>query len=110
MRNETGYSVYSKVEEASVDLIASALPELSSGDVRTTPMPEGGTFHFAREFDELRALSLEETTKIGDLRRRLRALSFPPYRNAYYTEGGRRVYVDIALEDAASLSEGEGSD
>ncbi len=108
-RSETGYSLYAKLEKASVELIGSALPDLLTGEVRTSPMPEGGSFHFAREFDELCALSLDETVKVGDLLRRLRALSFPPYRNAYYTEGGRRVYVDIALEEGA-LPDGEGSD
>lgn len=58
-----------------------------------------GNFHFAREFDELCAFSLNETVKIGDLLRRLRALSFPPYRNAYYLVEGKRVCADISLDE-----------
>lgn len=96
---ETGKSLYAKLEEASVELIGTVFTELLTGEVHTSPMPEGGTFHFAREFDELCALSLDETVKVGDLLRRLRALSFPPYRNAYFMEGGRRVYVDISLDE-----------
>jgi len=96
---ETGKSLYAKLEEASVELIGTVFTELLTGEVLTSPMPEGGTFHFAREFDELCALSLDETVKVGDLLRRLRALSFPPYRNAYFMEGGRRVYVDISLDE-----------
>ncbi|NLD97929.1 MAG: formyl transferase [Synergistaceae bacterium] len=96
---ETGKSLYAKLEEASVELIGTVFSELLAGEILTSPMPEGGTFHFAREFDELCALSLDETVKVGDLLRRLRALSFPPYRNAYFMEGGRRVYVDISLDE-----------
>jgi len=65
-------------------------------------MPDGGSFHLAREFDELCSLSLEETTSVGDLLRRLRALSFPPYKNAFYMEGDKRVYVDIVLTEGDS--------
>ena len=97
-------SRYVMPAEVSVELIGTVFPELLTGEVHTSPMPEGGTFHFAREFDELCVLSLNETVKVGDLLRRLRALSFPPYRNAYFMEGGRRVYVDISLdEDEPSL-------
>ena len=71
-----------------MELIGTVFTELLTGEVLTSPMPEGGTFHFAREFDELCALSLDETVKVVDLLRRLRALSFPPYRNAYFMEGG----------------------
>jgi methionyl-tRNA formyltransferase len=96
---ETGGSLYAKQEKTSVDLIGSVLPHLLSGEISTFPMPEGGTFHLVSEFVELCAISSDETVKVGDLFRRLRALSFPPHKNAYLVVGGKRVYFDISLEE-----------
>jgi methionyl-tRNA formyltransferase len=94
---DTGKTLYAKLEEASVALVKDVFPSLLKGEIRTTPMPEGGTFHFAREFDDLCALSLEETVSTEAFLRRLRALSFPPYKNAYFMDNGKRVYVDITM-------------
>ena len=97
---DTGKALYSKLEEASVDLIKEVFPTLLYGEIRKTPMPEGGTFHFAREFDDLCSFSLDDTVNVGAFLRRLRALSFPPYKNAYFLDGhGNRVYMDIVLSE-----------
>ena len=77
---ETGSSLYTKLEKMSVELIGTVFPSLLTGEIRPSPMPEGGTFHFASEFDGLCALSLDETLNVGDFLRRLRASkSFNPH-------------------------------
>lgn len=94
---DTGLSLYEKLEEASAKLIGDTFPSLLAEEIHTTPMPEGGTFHCALDFEALCALSPEENLTVENFLRRLRALSFPPYKNAYFLAGEKKVYLDITM-------------
>lgn len=94
---DTGLSLYEKLEEASAKLIGDSFPSLLAENIHTIPMPEGGTFHCTKDFEVLCALSPEENLTFENFLRRLRALSFPPYKNAFLLAGGKKVYVDINL-------------
>lgn len=96
---ETGKTLYVKLEEASVSLIEEEFPRFMKGEISSLPMPEGGTYHESSEFRQLCSISLDETIKVEELLRRLRALSFPPYKNAYINVEGKRVFVDISFSD-----------
>jgi len=56
-----------------------------------------GTTHYQRELEDLCELKMGENIKIGDFLERLRALSYPPYRTAYFERYGRKYYVEINI-------------
>lgn len=97
---ETGKSLYSKLERASAALLEEWLPILMSGCFPTRPMPQGGSCHRADEFAALCAIDPEAPTTAGELIRRLRALEFPPYRNAHFVGTAQPLFLNIAVSQA----------
>lgn len=95
--HDTGKSLYAKLQQASVLLLEEHFDSLL-GETLPSCRAEGvGSCHRVRDMKELCRLDLEEEMPVGQLLDRLRALSFPPYRNAYFVKDGKRVYVDISL-------------
>ena len=95
---ETGKSLYSKLERASAELLKEWLPVLMTGRFPTRPMPRGGSHHRAEEFAALCAIDPEAPTTAGELFRRLRALEFPPYRNASFTSKHKQFSISVRIE------------
>lgn len=96
---ETGKSLYKKLMEASVSLIGESFSLLLEEEIPSFPMPEGGTFHLSRDFEDLCSISTGELMDTDAFIRRLQALSFPPYKNAYFINGGKRIFIDINLSE-----------
>lgn len=94
---DTGLTLYRRLEKASVSLIRDAWPVLRERSMEGKPMESGGTEHRVSEMKELCRLDLDEVNSLGRFIDRLRALSFPPYRNAYFVHDGRRFYVEIKI-------------
>lgn len=94
---ETGKSLYSKLERASAALLEEWLPVLMTGCFPTRPMPQGGSCHRADEFAALCAIDPEAPTTAGELIRRLRALEFPPYRNAHFVGNAQPLFLNVAV-------------
>lgn len=96
--HDTGKSLYGKLEKASVTLISNIWPDLISGEIMEFPPPEGGSVHRASEMKTLSRLHLNENSSLGSFIDRLRALTFPPYKNAYFVHEGKRYYVEISIQ------------
>ena len=94
---DTGASLYEKLDEASVTLMRAIWTTLRERPIEGYPMGDGGSEHKTREMKALWRLDLDEIAPLGVFLDRLRALTFPPYRNAYFVYGGRRYYVDIKI-------------
>ena len=96
---DTGESLYRKLEHASFELFRRTWPKLRTGDVSPRPQSrEGGTVHRVDEVEAIDAIDLDASYRARDLIDVLRARTFPPHRGAYFTAGGRRIYVRIQLE------------
>lgn len=96
--HDTGKSLYEKLEKASVTLINNKWPDLISGEIIEFPPTEGGSVHRASEMNTLSRLHLNENSSLGNFIDRLRALTFPPYKNAFFVHDGKRYYVEISIQ------------
>lgn len=96
--DDTALNLYERLEEAQIEQFKDVWPLIREGTAQTTNQdPKEGSYHRKRDFVELWKLNLSQTTKVGDLIDRLRALTFPPYRNAYFEKNGEKYYVDIQI-------------
>lgn len=94
--DDTGKSLYERLEDKLVELFKENWEAIRTGTVETTEQPEScGTHHYRREFIDECELDLEDQVTAGEFIDRLRALTFPPYRNAYFTREGETYYVDL---------------
>ncbi|MDC0303435.1 dTDP-4-amino-4,6-dideoxyglucose formyltransferase [Flavobacteriales bacterium] len=97
---DTSGTVYPRIIQAEYDLLDEWFMPMLTGKYETF-LPVGkGNLNYKKDYYALQELDLEETTKTGDLINRLRALTHPPYKNAYYVdeETGDRLYVSVEVK------------
>lgn len=93
---DTGRDLYDQLVDQMFSLFKETWPQIRDGKVEVTPQDAGqGTFHCRKEFVDLWEIDCDETVRAGDLLDRLRALTFPPYWNAYTTINGERYYYRL---------------
>lgn len=96
--NDTGRSLYDRLESALVELFRDNWSAVRDGTADTIPQShEAGTSHTTDEFSELFEIDLDERVSAGNFIDRLRALTYPPYDNAFFEIDGHRYYVDISI-------------
>jgi methionyl-tRNA formyltransferase len=98
--DDTGRDLYERLIDEQIDLFASTWPAIRRGDYDTSPnLIEDGTHHRRSEFDELCELPLEKEMTMKKCINILRALTFEPYKNAYFEKDGQRYYVEINISE-----------
>jgi methionyl-tRNA formyltransferase len=96
---DTGFTLYDKLEEAAVELLQENWPVIARGAVTRQPQPPGeGTSHTTRDVAQIDRIDLDRSYTGRELIDLLRARTFPPYRNAYFQENGRRIFLRLELD------------
>lgn len=104
--DDNGRTLYDRLERAQFDQFVDVWPDIRDGSPHTiSQSPEEGTHHYKREFVDLWEVSRDETVTIGTFIDRLRALTFPPYHNAYFEEDGERYYLELQVTHEDELGE-----
>lgn len=106
--DDTALDLYERLEEAQFTQFTEVWPKIRDGNTDTIDQEDDhGSYHYKQEFVDLWELELDETTTVADIIDRLRALTFPPFRNAYFEKDGVRYFVEINImseeEDVAEL-------
>lgn len=105
---DTGRSLYRRIERACVDLFEAVWPDVEAGTVEATEQTdEEATYHYKSDFEELCRIDPEERYEAKELIDVLRALTFPPFDNAFLEIDGERYYVEVEVTPA---DEAEGVD
>lgn len=95
---DTGATLYRKLEEACIEVFKKSWPDIRAGKVPRNPQdPQAGTYHATRDVDRIDAIELDKKYTARELIDVIRARTFAPYSGAYFTDGGRRVYMRLQL-------------
>ena len=96
---DTSLSAYQRVQEAEKKLIEDSLVDVLFNR-RGSDKAGAGNVNLRRDFNALCELDLDEVLTMKEALDRLRALSHPPYSNAYFKakEDQRKVFVSLSLE------------
>jgi methionyl-tRNA formyltransferase len=95
---DTGDSLYSKLEDACVDVFREAWPLIRMGRAARSPQVAGeGTYHRRRDVEQVDTIDPDQAYTAADLLNVLRARTFPPYPGAHFEIDGKRVYVRVQL-------------
>lgn len=95
-------TAYDRIQQAEIALLDEWLLRMLSGDYTTTETASGN-YNGISDFKALCPIDRDETGTFGEFIDRLRALSHPPYWNAYFVDGnGKRIFLQLELkpEDA----------
>jgi methionyl-tRNA formyltransferase len=95
--DDTGKSLYERLEQAQFELFTENWSEIESGDVETVSQDEDGTYHEVQEFEDICELNPNDEYTVKELLDHLRALTFPPFDNAVVELEGESYYVDIDI-------------
>lgn len=102
---DTGYALYFRLISKSEEMIQYIADLLYGRESLKSFLPDSqGSFHCLRDFEEAKLINLDSVDSFKGFIDRVRALTFPPYKNAYFLdENGRKVFVDIVLSPEDDL-------
>ncbi|MFP9193835.1 methionyl-tRNA formyltransferase [Natrialbaceae archaeon A-CW1-1] len=104
--SDTGKTLYDRLEAASIDLFTETWPRIEAGDITLTPQDDdNATTHQKADFVDLCALDPEAEYPVKELLDILRALTFPPFDNAYLELDGERYYIDVDITPESETQE-----
>ncbi|WP_311172600.1 methionyl-tRNA formyltransferase [Halobellus ordinarius] len=96
--SDTGKVLHQRLEDAQFELFTETWPNIKSGDIKYSSQDDAdGSYHTKTDFVELCELDPSEEINVKTLLDRLRALTFPPFDNAYLDINGERYYVDVEI-------------
>ena len=95
---DTSKDVYERILKVELELIKNHLDDLVNGTYTTHPMDTEGNINYKSDFDLECRLDLDKTGTFSDFYDLLRALTFPPYKNAYFIdENGEKIYISLNI-------------
>jgi methionyl-tRNA formyltransferase len=95
---DTGKTLYERMERAAVDLFKQTWPAIEHGEV--DPIPQDDTkaaSHVKQDFVDLCELNPNAEYEVTELLDVLRALTYPPFDNAYLDVDGERYFVEVEI-------------
>ena len=88
--------LYKKLEDAQVELFGETWKQIKQGSIKPIKQEKGeGTFHTVEDFEKLCQIELDKQYTGRELLNRLRALTFPPYYNAYVIVDGKKFHLRL---------------
>lgn len=103
---DTGRNLYDRLIDRLVSLFKETWPQIRDGKVDAAPQDTNqATFHRRKEFVDIWEIDNNDTVRAGDLIDRLRALTFPPYWNAYTSIDGERYYYRLQCVHESEINE-----
>lgn len=96
---DTGKTLYKKLEEKSMIVLNKGLTGFFNGTITPFIPSEKGTYHSHQDFLDLFEIHPENCERIETTIKKLKALSYSPYKNAFYLNSkGEKVFLDIIIE------------
>ena len=95
---DTGESLYHKLERAGLELLRRAWPGIEAGTAPRRPQSGTGTTHRVRDLERIDEIDLDASYRARDLIDVLRARTYSPHRGAFFRADGKRVYLRLSLE------------
>jgi methionyl-tRNA formyltransferase len=103
--DDNGRELYKRLEKAQVELFKKHWTDIKSGTASSIMTTEDGTHHSKSDFSDLFELDLDNEQSAGETIDLLRALTFPPYKNAYFEQNGEKYYVEIDITPASDVDQ-----
>lgn len=104
--SDTGKDLHNRLENAQFNLFKKTWPDIETGDIETTSQSrDEGSYHSVQDFRELCEINPGETYQAKELLDILRALTFPPFNNAYIEIDGEKYYIDVSIQSKSKPEE-----
>lgn len=97
---DTSFTLYQRILETEIKILQLEFLNIIEGNYSTF-LPEGkGNLFLKKDFNQLCQLDLEERTTVGDLLKKLRALSHDNFKNAFYydVDTQKKIYITLTVK------------
>lgn len=95
---DTAKDLYERLERAQFDQFREVWPDIRDDDADTISQDtDAGSYYYRQDFVDLWELEMDAEKRVGDVITKLRALTFEPFKNAYYEVDGQRYYVEVDI-------------
>ncbi|MFZ0805650.1 MAG: formyltransferase family protein [Candidatus Sulfotelmatobacter sp.] len=95
---DTGATLYHKLEIEALEIFRSTWPSILTGSNSRIPQFAGaGSYHRARDVEQIDEIDLQKSYRAEDLLNLIRARTFAPYSGAYFIQEGRKIYLRLEL-------------
>lgn len=95
---DTGKSLYRKLEDAAYELLANNWPRLVGHKIKPRRQKSGGSYHLVKDLQNWDEIVLDKKYTGREVLNILRARTFPPYRGAYFKAGGKKIFARVKLD------------
>jgi methionyl-tRNA formyltransferase len=97
---DTSGTVYPKIIQAEYDLLEEWFMPMIMGSYQTFSPKDEGNLNYKKDYYWLQQLDLDKKLTTKQVIDKLRALTHPPFQNAYYIDQttGDRIYVSVELK------------
>lgn len=96
---DTSLTVYQRIIEKELDLVANWLPRLIEEEYVTFSPDAEGNYNSRQDFKDLCKIDLDKVVTFREAINFLRAMTHPPYKNAYFVSGQEKIYVSLKIEN-----------
>lgn len=99
---DTSLSAYNKVIAAEVKMFKHTLPQILDGTYPQKVMHEEGNYNSIKDYKALMEIDMDKKVTMREAIDYLRAMTHPPYQNAYFIDDkGRKIMVGLEIEPAS---------
>jgi methionyl-tRNA formyltransferase len=103
--SDTARSLRKRLDTRIVELFQSSWEDIYKENTRAKQQDcKNGNTNTSDQFEEVCELNLSKEARVGDIIDKLRALTFPPYHNAYFEQDGERYYVRLSIESESEIT------
>lgn len=104
---DTSGTVYPKIIQAEYELLEEWFMPMLTGSYETFLPSEKGNLNYKKDYYALQQLNLGEKLTMKQAIDRLRALTHPPFQNAYFLDEntGDRIYVSVNLTTKRTIND-----
>lgn len=108
-QSDTSLSLYKRILKAEIDIFRDNIDAILSGEFKASKPLDSGNYNSKADFSAMCKIDLDKVLSMREAIDYLRALSHPPYKNAYFiNEYGERQYLRLQLLKNASMGGGRG--
>lgn len=106
---DTGKTLYQRMERVAVELFKDTWPNIESNNIDPIEQDDQkATTHVKRDFIELREIDPDETFEAKELLDILRALTYPPFENAWMEVDDTRYTIEVEIDEMTGEDVQEG--
>lgn len=95
---ETSFDVYKKIQDAEIELLTIHLRDILDNNYEAKASAFEGNINLKKDFDTLCKINLDKSVTFREAINYFRAMSFAGYKNAYFYDDGRKIFIEIKIE------------